>query len=274
MKIITSHAVTILSGLLLVIGLHSAVKGAECNQHGVAAYAAVQDIDSVTVFAVGVHRTSGYTNCLILGPEDIFPPIYDFKIAPPTGTVPQLITPFTVHSTFTSEKPLKGLTVRDANGKHRVKIVQLLQKKQESDSTLGEGKRLQLNSVYLNSPVDFGFTGKGCRGIRITGLITQGETIDLALDPNTCSLNEFGDRTICTEIAHTRLKVKLEQIRLSDSRKLNRKIYRLESKKFPKSLTVYLIVPRTESGYRIVLKRPDSTVVVSLEKSPNITKKK
>ncbi|QDV51762.1 hypothetical protein [Gimesia fumaroli] len=275
-KTLTSSAiVTMFSGLILLTGSNSPAKGGECDQHGLAAYAAIQDGDSVTVFANGVHRTSGFKNCLELGPEDVFPPIFDFKIKRPTGDVIQLITLFTVHANFTADQAVKKVTVRDANGIHRVEVVQILQEKQSPGDSNKTGKRKRLDSTYQTVPLDFGTeVGNGFRFISLIGTLADEKMIDLSLDPNTCSLNKFGDRTGCTEIANTHLKVKLQRLRLADPLKLGREIYRIQSKEFPKSLIVYLIVPKSDSGYRIILQKPDSTVVVALEESSTVNKGK
>tara|TARA_R110002095_G_scaffold154388_1_gene134177 strand:- start:4335 stop:5174 length:840 start_codon:yes stop_codon:yes gene_type:complete len=271
----SSALVTMLSGLILLAGSNTPAKGGECDQHGIAAYAAIQDGDTVFVFANGVHRTSGFKNCLELGPEDVFPPIFDFKIKRPAGGVIQLITLFTVHAKFTANQAVKKVVVRDANGKHRVDVVQLLQEEQSTGGSNETGKRRHLESTYQTAPLDFGISaGNGFRFISLIGTIADEKMIDLTLNPNTCSLNEFGDQTICTKIANTHLKVKLEPVRTPDPLKLGRKIYRLDSNEFPRSLVVYLIVPKSDSGYRIVLKRPDSTVVVALEESSTINKGK
>lgn len=261
-------AVAFLSGLIVVMGLSTPAKGEECNEHGVAAYAAVQDESTVSVFANGVHRTGGFKNCLVIGPEDVFPPIYDFKIKRPSGPVIQILTPFTVRATFESKNAVRQLTVRDAKGQHTVNVVQLSHSGRGKGAPTAKGKRLILESTYQHAPVEFGIRAGGFRGIRITGKVADGQTVGVALNPNTCQLNEFGDRTICTKIAHTHIKAKLARRRWSDPKKMGRRIYRLETNDFPKSLKVYLIAPPSDSGYRIVLVRPNSRTVVALEKAP------
>ncbi|QDT26052.1 hypothetical protein Enr10x_13500 [Gimesia panareensis] len=263
----------VLSGMFLVTGSTAPVMGEECDQPGVAAYAAVQFGETVSVIAHGVHPTSGFQNCLQEGPEDIFPPIFDFKIKKPTGVILPKITPFTASDDFESQQQIEEISVRDAKGMHKVKVVQISVGKQTGDNSTG--KRLQLDSTYQTTPIDFGVgPGKGARGITLIGMIADQETIILSLDPNTCSLNEFGDRDGCTKMALTNLKVKLSQLRLADPLKLGRQIYRIESNQFPKSLVVYLIVPKSESGYRLKVENPKSDdIVVPLEINPAVSKK-
>lgn len=251
--------VGVLIAIVIASGPGAVAAEPVCDEHGVAAYAAVQLGTTVTVFANGVHNTTGFTNCLLVGPEDIFPPIFDFKIKRPTGIVIPMLVPFVVRSEFQAPHAVSQVTVRDANGPHQVNVVQL--------STLGHfaSKRLHLESTYQHSPVDLGLSS-GFHGIEVVGRIADGQTVDLALDPNTCSLNEFGDRVICTAMAVTRIKAKLTQLRRVDPEKLGRSIYEVTAPEFPKSLQVYLVAPRTDSGYRIVLQGVKSTVVVALEK--------
>ncbi len=257
-----AHAIAAaISTLIMATGLHAQAAEEGCDEHGIAAYAAVQDGETVTVFACGVHRTGGFKTCLLVGPEDIFPPILDFKIKRPAGGVIQMIAPFTARADFESKSLVRQLTVRDAKGKHMVDVVQL---SQEADTADGHRNQLQLDSTYQHAPVDFG--GREFHGIGISGQIADGQKVNLELDPNTCSLNEFGDRTGCTKIAPTHIIAKLTKQRLSDPEELGRSIYRMEAPEIPKSLIVYLIEGRSESGYRIVLKDPTATVVISLEK--------
>ena len=114
--------------IVMLTGSNTPASG-ECNELGIAAYSAVQDLDIVTVFANGVHRTGGFRNCLTLGPEDVFPPIYEFKIKRPQGGTIQVITPFTVLATFESDDPIEHVTVRDARGTHKVAVVQIVSPK-------------------------------------------------------------------------------------------------------------------------------------------------
>lgn len=262
----------VLSGMFLVTGSTAPAMGEECDQPGTAAYSAVQFGDVVSVFAHGVHPTTGFHNCLQEGPEDIFPPIFDFKIKKPTGVILPKITPFTASDEFKSQQTIEEIKVRDAKGMHKVKVVQISVDKQIAGKSTG--KRLQLDSAYQTTPIDFGVgPRRGARGITLIGTIADQETIILSLDPNACSLNEFGDRDGCTRMALTNLKVKLSQIRLADPLKLGRQIYRIESKQFPKSLIVYLIVPKSESGYRLKVENANSDdFVVPLEINPAVSK--
>lgn len=119
-------ALTITMAAVLVAPRAATLRADEqCDEFGVAAYAAVQDETDVTVFANGVHRTGGFANCLTIGPEDVHPPILEFRIKRPTGGSPAVVTPFTAKTSFESETPVEFVKVRDARGLHRVRVVQL-----------------------------------------------------------------------------------------------------------------------------------------------------
>ncbi len=244
-----------------------------CDEPGIASYAAFQLAGEVYVFACGVHPTGGFENCLILGPEKIFPPIHDFKIKRPTGPVIEVVTPFIATAKFASGKKLEQVQVRDAAGMHAVSVRHPRGGKSLPVDTRSCCKKGEYISTYQDTPVDFGI-GK-FTGIRISGVIADGETIDITLDPNACRLNEFGDRTTCTLIGPTSLQADLSKQRLSDPAGTNRSIFRVKSTDLPKSLIVYLVKPSTDSGYRIVLQHSDSggtpeRLVVALEKSRSV----
>lgn len=133
-------------------------------------------------------------------------------------------------------------------------------------------KRLRFASTYQHSPVDFGIGAGGFRGIAILGNIGDGSGIELTLDPNTCQVDEFGDRGVCTKIALTHIFTTLRRLRLADPKGYGRAIYRMESNDFPKSLVVYLVVAPNEAACRMVLSSPDAETAIALERDLGITK--
>ena len=92
-----------------------------CEELGVANYYAIQSGKDVYVFASGVHPMSGFKNCLLPGPEDIHPPILEFKITRPEVGA-DVVSPFTVCHTFQVETPVRSITLRDAKGQHTVPV--------------------------------------------------------------------------------------------------------------------------------------------------------
>ncbi|MCA9704873.1 MAG: hypothetical protein KDK70_03370 [Myxococcales bacterium] len=88
-------------------------------------YRAQQQGDKVVVFAEGQAPTPNTKVWLQFGPERIFPPIIELWQQPPPGLQIQLMTPFSVHTSFVSEPALETVMVRDAEGRHAVAVEQL-----------------------------------------------------------------------------------------------------------------------------------------------------
>lgn len=127
---------------------------------------------------------------------------------------------------------------------------------------------VRLTSAYQNQPLDFNVKGAKVRRVTVSGELKNGVFVVLSLDPNTCTVNQFGDPSVCTLIAPIRVTAKLSQLRIADRVKPPRRLFRLEAKRFGKELNIYLVAPRGASGFRLVLDRPakKSRVVVPLEK--------
>ena len=81
------------------------------------------------------------------------------------------------------------------------------------------------------------------------GEVGQGELI---LDPNTCTLDSFGDGDLCTDMAPTTIPVTLHRLRLEDPWGIGRTLYELEG--LPPDTPVRLVVPPLGpiGGYRLV----------------------
>ncbi len=125
------HLTAVLAILVLIV---AAPANAECNEAGIAAYSAVQDGNTVTVFANGVHRTGGFENCLAKAPQAVFPPMFEFKIKRPSGGTIQKLTPFTAMATFEAQGVVEHVTIIDKTGSHKVKVVQLSDSKTSSNA--------------------------------------------------------------------------------------------------------------------------------------------
>jgi len=89
---------------------------------GTGQYRAQQQGSTVVVFAEGETPTPNTKAWLQFGPERIFPPIIELWFQPPSGVQIQLMTPFSVHTSFVSERPLETVKVRDAKGTHEVAV--------------------------------------------------------------------------------------------------------------------------------------------------------
>ncbi len=88
-------------------------------------YSAQQGPGVVLIFAAGVHPTGGYLTYFEELPIEVFPPEFRLMHAVPTGIVSQLISPFSVHTRFETKNKLERVFVRDAKGKHEVKLEQV-----------------------------------------------------------------------------------------------------------------------------------------------------
>jgi hypothetical protein len=74
-------------------------------------------------------------------------------------------------------------------------------------------------TVYLHQGIE------GYHRITIQGELDGAGTV--SLDPNTCSVDEFGDTAICTEIAPTIVSITLQDTQKADPDGLGRKLYLL-----------------------------------------------
>lgn len=87
-------------------------------------YYAQQIGHTVNLTATGGHPTSGYDVFLQQSPVDVFPPEFALYHRKPSGTVLDVITPFSISKHFVSAKPVNVIVVHDAEGPHSVKVVQ------------------------------------------------------------------------------------------------------------------------------------------------------
>lgn len=90
-----------------------------------ASYRAQQVPGAVLIFADGIHPTSGYEVFFELSPLDIFPPEFILWHVKPAGVVLDVLTPFTVYTSFKTTGEIERVAVHDANGRHEVEVEQV-----------------------------------------------------------------------------------------------------------------------------------------------------
>ncbi len=122
-----------------------------------------------------------------------------------------------------------------------------------------QGPEVALHTVYLQDPIG--------RAHQISFRGELGGEGEVTLDGNTCTVNQFGDPEICTEIAFQPIPVKAVQLRLADPTGAGRRIYRLSGELEPAGAEYFLIVPRRRSEpHRLVVDLgQDRRRVVTLE---------
>jgi hypothetical protein len=104
------------------------------------------------------------------------------------------------------------------------------------------GVVLRLHSLYLDS--GFRVSEEGLAGHTLSLLLSGRLDHDtemagtLVLDPNRCSLNEFGDPHICTKIAVRQTAVKVVLQRLGDPKHLRRRYYEVTGPELPRPLAL------------------------------------
>ena len=110
-----------------------------------------------------------------------------------------------------------------------------------------EEARVSLHSHYLTEPLG------GARQIHIEGVL--GGEARIVLDPNSCTLNEFGDPEACTEMAALPRDVRLLQAKLTDPAGKGRRLYALSGPVL-EGRELFLVVPRGASdAYRLIVRK-------------------
>ncbi len=82
----------------------------------------------------------------------------------------------------------------------------------------------------------------------------------LVLDPNGCSLNQFGDTTICTLMAPRVFECELKPLKLADPLKLNRTVFEIVPTDFPLPPRFHLVTASKSHPMRLVISSDDSVV--------------
>lgn len=91
---------------------------------GYGRYTAEQSGGEVIIQATGETPTPGYTVRLEQSMLDVFPPEFVLVWTPPGGLVADVLTPFSVSASFSADDAIEAVTVRDADGDHRVPVEQ------------------------------------------------------------------------------------------------------------------------------------------------------
>lgn len=114
-------------------------------------------------------------------------------------------------------------------------------------------RKLSLHSEYLSSPL-----GRARQVILSAELNGTEGTGSLKLDPNNCTLNEFGDRQACTLIAAIPQDIVLILIRQDDNPGRNRQLWELNGAQIQGHL--FLVIPTHAHGaYRLVHQAEDGS---------------
>ena len=93
----------------------------------VGTYYAQQIAHTINLTATGGHPTTGYEVFLQQSPIDVFPPEFALYHRKPSGTVLDVITPFSISKQFVAAETVKLIVVHDAEGSHSVKVAQASQ---------------------------------------------------------------------------------------------------------------------------------------------------
>ena len=129
-----------------------------------------------------------------------------------------------------------------------------------ADKKANRDRHVSLQSVHLSTPID------GCTRITLVADLEDSEGRGhMEFDPNACTLNVFGDREICTEIAPETRTVVLNRMRTEDPLRKRRQHWSITGHPLRGSLS--LIVPHDPSGtYRLVYtSRNDNRIAITME---------
>jgi hypothetical protein len=110
---------------------------------------------------------------------------------------------------------------------------------------------LRFESSYLATAVKLMVDGPAAHGVVLELSQRNGDAEmkgRLMLDPNTCSLNAFGDREACTRIAVRSVDVEVVRQRLGDPKQLGRRVYEVRGEGLAGGL-VLIMSPRMHRTY-------------------------
>lgn len=104
----------------------------------------------------------------------------------------------------------------------------------------GQAQQVQLESLYSNTSVRLTNDTPPAHTVSLTLSGRVGSTLmgTLALDPNACSLDAFGDRQACTRIAVRAIDVELQLVRAVDPAQLGRRLYAVTGEGLPRDLSL------------------------------------
>jgi hypothetical protein len=109
---------------------------------------------------------------------------------------------------------------------------------------------VELESLYLDDSVAVATNTPPARSIslRLTGRSDAEMTGTLVLDPNTCSLNAFGDPQICTLIAVRGIEVVVRRLAITDPSNLMRRYYEVTGEGLPQGMALIVRGELEEGG--------------------------
>lgn len=123
-------------------------------------------------------------------------------------------------------------------------------------------REIALQTAYLDHPL------AGARHVAVTGTVggPDGGAGEITLDPNTCRLDEYGDRMGCTRRAVRRVPARFQLLKPADPARGRPLLYRIAAEGLPEEL--FLVVPVRDGGaYRLIARDRNATSrVVTLEK--------
>ncbi len=90
-----------------------------------AIYTAIQFKGKVYIFANGVHPTAGYRTYFEKAMIAIWPPQFSLMSEKPIDVVAQVLTPFSIQTSFDADDPVEAVTITDCDGKQTIKVIQL-----------------------------------------------------------------------------------------------------------------------------------------------------
>ena len=113
------------------------------------------------------------------------------------------------------------------------------------------GQEIQFRTSYLSNgqEVEMVLANETSRTVHQVSIEGQlGGKGKLFLDGNACSVNQFGDRTSCTEVFYPPLDVTLEQVAIKDPQGTGRKLYSVNTDGIVRNYSIRLVVPATGKG--------------------------
>jgi hypothetical protein len=125
-------------------------------------YIAEQVPGTVLIHAHGFHLTSGYRVFFEKSPLTISPPQYTLWHVEPSGPVLEVITPFSVSTSFTATEEVATVIIHDANGKNTVPVEQA----PDLETKRAKYKRLSILAAADDIP-------GGCLDLSTAGQIVQ-----------------------------------------------------------------------------------------------------
>lgn len=129
----------------------------------------------------------------------------------------------------------------------------------EADDTATMAEHFAYRTVYLQEAID------GFHQIAIVGFAGGAGIVEL--DPNTCTINEFGDTQICTLIAKVERRIRIRDTGIVDPFGMGRRLYQLDGTGLPNPLLIMLPEGEHEAARLIHNNRgPNAPRAVTLER--------